>query len=319
MISIARRHLCESAHLETQHCRSTSQYKSADTARDLAFYLTRVSEGAWDAAPWLDTYPLIEDGIATLVEHLRGLEPAIPQIDLSEDGYRHHDQWSFVDVAETLLYLPATLTRLTRAQRLTVADELAADAAGRTEALRTLPVQQDPATDSSRAWQILEVTRALHNGQLGPLPEGSSGWLVRAWGSELTLAARWAARNRLTRIEQLVAACQKFGGRARAELAPDLCAHLVVPRGKSVTDTDIYYVIVPSGDSGSHDERPTAPMTISRSHRIDRESDVVAVLDPDDDDGFASILGEWTRLVAWSGAQVPTGPADSSRIGVAPA
>jgi hypothetical protein len=140
---------------------------------------------------------------------------------------------------------------------------------------------------------------------------------VRAWGSELTLTARWAARNRLTRIEQLVAACQKFGGRARAELDADLYAHLVVPRGKSVTDTDVYYVIVPSGHSGSHDERPTAPMTISRSHRIDRESDVVAVLDPDDDDGFASVLGEWTRLVTWSGVQVPAGPADGSRVGVA--
>jgi hypothetical protein len=292
---------------------------SGDVARDLAVYLTHVSEGAWDAAPWLDTYPVIEDGITALIDYLRGPEPTISQIDLSADGYRHHDQWSFFDVAEVLLYLPATLTSLTRAQRLTVADELAADAAGRAEALRTLPVQQDPTTDSSRAWQVLEVTRALHNGQLGPLPEGAAGWMLRAWGSELTLAGRWAARNRLTRIEQLVAACQKFGGRATAELDPDLCAHLVVPRGESVTDTDVYYVMVPSGHSGSHDERPTAPMTISRSHHIDRESDVVAVLDPDDDDGFAEALGEWTRLVPWSGIRVPVAVADSSALGATPA
>lgn len=280
---------------------------NGEAARDLATYLTHVSEGAWDAAPWLDTYPLIEMSITELVGHLRGPEAAIPKIDLCGDGYRHHDQWSFFDVADVLLYLPATLLRLTRAQRLTVADELVADATGRAEALQTLPNEQEPATDASRAWQALEVTRALHNGQDGPLPEGAAGWMLRAWGSELTMTERWAARNRLTRIEQLVAACLNFGGRAGAELDPVLCAHLVVPRGESVTDTDVYYVIAPSGHSGAHDERPTAPMTISRSPRIDHESDVVAVLDPGDDDGFAEALGQWTRLVPWSSTQVPVG------------
>ncbi|MFJ1767864.1 hypothetical protein ACIOD2_46610 [Amycolatopsis sp. NPDC088138] len=270
---------------------------NGDLARDLAVYLTHVSEGAWDAAPWLDTYPVIEAGIAELIDHLRGPDAAIPRINLSGDGYRHHDQWSFFDVAETMLYLPDVLSRLTRAQRLTVADELENDAAGRAEMLRTLHIRQDAATDASRAWQALEVTRALHNGQLGPLPEGAAGWMVRAWGSELVLVDRWAARDRLARIEQLVAACQKFGGRATAELDPDLCAHLVVPRSKSSTDNDVFYVMVPSGHGGSHDERPTAPMTIKHVHRTHHTVDIVAVLEPNDDDGFARALGDWTRLV----------------------
>jgi hypothetical protein len=291
------------------HSLKVTTLDNNDLADDLAVYLTHVSEGAWDAAPWLDTYPVIEAGITTLIDYLRGPDASIPKIDLSGDGYRHGEQWSFFDVAEVLLDLPAVLTRLTRTQRLTVADELATDAAGRVEALQTLPAQQEPSSVSSRAWQALEVTRALHNGQLGPLPEGAAGWMLRAWGSELGLTQRWAARNRLTRIEQLVAACHQFGGRARAELEPDLCAHLVVPRGKSVTDNDIFYVVVPSGHTGSDDESPYAPMTISRLRRIDRETEVVAVLDPADDDGFAKALGEWTRLVPWSGLHVPAAPA----------
>ncbi len=284
-----------------------------ELARDLAVYLTHVSEGAWDAAPWLDTYPVIEAGISTLIDRLRGPDSPIPQIDLSGDGYRHGEQWSFFDVAEVLLDLPDVLNRLTRAQRLTVADELAADAAGRAEALRTLPFAKDPATDASRGWQALEVTRALHNGRLGPLPEGAAGWMVRAWGSELVMVDRWAARNRLARIEQLVAACRQFGGRAEAQLEPDLHAHLVVPGGGDVAGNDVFFVTVPSGHDGSDDERPTAPMTIKRLHPTHGTVDETAVLDPADDDGFAEALGEWIRLVPWSGVQVPTAPAPTSR------
>ncbi|WIX92400.1 hypothetical protein [Amycolatopsis sp. DG1A-15b] len=166
-----------------------------------------------------------------------------------------------------LLDLPDVLNRLTRAQRLTVADELAADAAGRAEALRTLPVRKDPATDTSRAWQALEVTRALHNGRLGPLPEGAAGWMVRAWGNELILLDRWAARDRLTRIEQLVAACEQFGGRAEARLEPDLHAHLVVPGGEDETGNDVFFVTVPCGaqrfsrrtSDGADDDQAVAP------------------------------------------------------------
>lgn len=278
------------------HTVKVTTLDNGELAGDLAVYLTHVSEGTWDAAPWLDTYPVIEAGISTLIGHLRGPDTSVPQINLSGNGYRHGEQWSFFDVAEVLLYLPDVLNRLTRAQRLTVADELTSDAADRAEALRRLPVRTDPSTEDSRAWQLLEVTRALHNGLLGPLPEGATGWIPRAWGSELTLVDRWAARNRLARIEQLVAACREFGGRAEARLEPDLHAHLVVPAGKSATDNDVFYVTVPSGHNGSHEERPTAPMTIKHLHHVDGTVDDVAVLDPADDDGFAEALGEWARL-----------------------
>jgi hypothetical protein len=279
-------------------------------ASDLAVYLTRVSEGAWDAAPWLDTYPVIEAGIATLVDHLRGPEGAIPPIDLAKDGYRHGEEWSFFDVAETLrTYLPETLARVTRAQRLTIADELAADAAGRTEALQLLPDRREPDTESSRVWQAAEVTRALRNGQTGSLPEGSAGWVVRAWGTDLTLVERWAARDRLTRIEQLVAACENVGGRATAELDRELYAHLVVPRSASVADSDVFYVTAPFGHSVAFEYSPNAPMTIRRSGSVDPDTEVVAVLEPGDDDGFAAALGEWTRLVPWSARHVPVAPA----------
>ncbi|MBE8519279.1 hypothetical protein ILP97_17475 [Amycolatopsis sp. H6(2020)] len=279
-------------------------------ASDLAVYLTRVSEGAWDAAPWLDTYPVIEAGIAMLIDHLRGSAHAIPPIDLSKDGYRHGEEWSFFDVADTLLScLPETLTGMTRTQRLTIADEMAADAAGRAEAVQLLPDRREPDTESSRAWQALEVTRALRNGQTGPLPEGAAGWMVRAWGTELTLIERWAARDRLTRIEQLVAACEKFGGRARADLDRELCAHLVVPRSASVADNDVFYVTAPFGLSGAFEQSPNAPMSIRRSGSVDRDSEIVAVLEPGDDDGFAAALGEWTRLVPWSAQHVPVAPA----------
>jgi hypothetical protein len=285
---------------------------NGDLADDLAVYLTRVSEGAWDAAPWLDTYPVIEAGVASLIDLLRSTDPTIPPIELSKDGYRHVDEWSFFDVADTLhSCLANTLTRMTRAQRLTIADELAVDATGRAEALQLLSAGQDPDTDFSRAWQALEVTRALRNGQTGPLPEGAAGWIVRAWGTELSPAERWAARDRLTRIEQLVAACEKFGGRARAELDRELCAHLVVPRSSSAADNDVYYVEAPIGSSGAFAESPKAPMTIRRSGSIDRDTEVVATLEPGDSDGFAAALGEWTRLVPWSARHVPVAPADA--------
>lgn len=83
---------------------------------------------------------------------------------------------------------------------------------------------------------MCEVTRTLRNGQTGPLPEGAAGWLVRAWGPDLGPAERWAARDRLVRIEQLVAACKAHGGRASAQNDP-LLAHLVLPRRKTRSST----------------------------------------------------------------------------------
>ncbi|RBM17419.1 hypothetical protein DI005_22285 [Prauserella sp. PE36] len=272
----------------------------ADThqASELAHVLTRLSEGAWDAAAWLDTYSAIEAGVTTLIDQLRAPADKINEIHLPEGGYRHTDQWSFTDVKDLLATeLPASVNALTRAQRLTIADELSSDAASRTQALRLLPTGQDPAA-TSRAWQICEVTRSLRNGQTGPLPEGAAAWLVSGWGPDRSPAERWAARDRLVRIEQLVSACQAHGGRAAAEDDPML-AHLVVRYAVEMVDDEVFYVSVHDGHRNSWDTSPYAPMTVTRAGNHHRESEILGALDPTDDDGFVRTLGEWTRLVPY--------------------
>ncbi|MFG1643320.1 hypothetical protein ACGFMK_23750 [Amycolatopsis sp. NPDC049252] len=291
----------------SDHTQKVTTLDDGDMAGDLAAYLTHLSEGAWDAAPWLDTHPVIEAGITELISQLRGPQDTIPQISLAGTGYRHVSQWSFYDVTDMLhSCLPDVLPQLSRAQRLTVADELTADAAGRAEALRVLPFPREPADRASRAWQVLEVTRALGNGRSGPLPDGAAGWLVGAWGSDRSLAERWAARDRLTRIEQLVAACRKTGGHASAKAYPDPCAHLEVPRGAAATEDDVFWVVAPSGHRHRQETSPFEPMVITRSDRSGLQSDVVAFLRPGDDEGFVKALGEWTLSVPWSPVRVPT-------------
>jgi hypothetical protein len=88
---------------------------------------------------------------------------------------------------------------------------------------------------------MCEVTRAPRNGQTGPLPEGAAGWLVRSWGPDLSPAERWAARDRLVRIEQLAAACKAHGGRAGTQDDP-LLAHLVIPHTGPHEDDEVVYV-----------------------------------------------------------------------------
>lgn len=280
------------------HSAKVTTLTDVDQAGELAHALTRLSEGAWDAAAWLDTHPAIEAAISELVDQLRSQVDKIEDIQLAEDGYRHTDQWSFIDVKDLMATeLPAVINTLARAQRLTVADELAADATGRAQALRVLPTGQEPAANS-RAWQTCEVTRSLRNGQTGPLPEGAAAWLVRGWGPDHSPAERWAIRDRLVRIEQLVAACKAHGGRAGAEDDPML-AHLVVPHGDDMVDDEVFYVTGHDEHRNSWDSSPQAPMTITRSGSRDRQSEILGELDPHDDDGFARALGEWTRLVPY--------------------
>ena len=190
------------------------------------------------------------------------------------DGYRHAGQWSFTDAAEVLASdAPTALSTLTRPQRLTIADELAADAAERASAAQVLASGNDPESEDSRAWQMCEVTRTLRNGQVGPLPEGAASWLVRSWGPDLGPAERWAARDRLVRIEQLVAACEAHGGRAGAQDDP-LLAHLVVPRPGPDEDDEVIYVSVHPGTRNSWGTSPAAAMTVTSyrgtAHPADR-------------------------------------------------
>jgi hypothetical protein len=168
------------------------------------------------------------------------------------------------------------INMLSRAQRLTVADELAADAASRSEALRILPTGQEPAANA-RAWQTCEVTRSLRNGQTGPLPEGAAAWLVRGWGPDHSPAERWPICDRLD----------------------PMLAHLVVPHGDDMVDDEVFYVSGHDEHRNLWDSSPHAPMTVTRSGSRDRQSEILGELDPHDDDGFARALGEWTRLVPY--------------------
>jgi hypothetical protein len=40
-------------------------------------------------------------------------------------------------------------------------------------------------------------------------------------------------------------------------------------------------------------------MTVTRAGSRDRESEILGTLDPNDNDGFARLLGEWTRIVPY--------------------
>ena len=293
------------------HSANITTLGDSEQASYLASVLTRLSEDAWDAAAFLDASPALELGISTLIQQLRGPADKIEPVSMPADGYRHAGQWSFTDAAEVLASdAPAALSTLTRPQRLTIADELAADAAERASAAQVLASGNDPESEDSRAWQMCEVTRTLRNGQTGPLPEGAASWLVRSWGPDLGPAERWAARDRLVRIEQLVAACKAHGGRAGTQDDP-LLAHLVVPRPDPDEDDEIIYVSVHPGTRNSWGTSPATAMTVTSYRGKPTEQTDLGELDPRDDDGFARILGQWTRQVPfWPGSQA--GPRPSS-------
>ena len=293
------------------HSANITSLGDSEQASYLASVLTRLSEDAWDAAAFLDASPVLESGISTLIQQLRGPADKIEPVSMTADGYRHAGQWSFTDAAEVLASdAPAVLSTLTRPQRITIADELAADAAERASAAQVLASGNDPGAEDSRAWQMCEVTRALRNGQTGPLPEGAASWLVRSWGPDLGPAERWAARDRLVRIEQLITACEAHGGRAGAQDDP-LLAHLVVPRPGPDENDEVIYVSVHHGTRNSWGTSPAAAMTVTSYRSKPTQQSDLGELDPRDDDGFASILGQWTRQVPfWPGSQA--GPVPSS-------
>ncbi|MHB1592773.1 MAG: hypothetical protein ACYCO9_00455 [Streptosporangiaceae bacterium] len=295
----------------SDHSANITTLADGDEADCLASALTRISEDAWDAAAFLDASPALELAISALIGQLRGQADKIEPVSIPGDGYRHAGQWSFIDAAEVLASdAPAALSVLTRPQRLTVADELAADAAERASAAQVLGSGNDPASGKSRGWQMCEVTRSLRNGQVGPLPEGAAGWLVRSWGPDLGPAERWEARHRLVRIEQLVAACKAHGGRAGTQDDP-LLAHLVVPHPGRDEDDEVIYVSVHSGTGNSWGTAPATPMTVTGYRGKPAQQNDLGKLDPRDDDEFARIVGPWTRQVPfWPGNQV--GPVPGS-------
>ena len=287
----------------TDHSANITTLSDSEQGAYLASALTRLSEDAWDAAAFLDTSPALELAINALIQQLRGPVDKVEPVSMTADGCRHAGQWSFTDAVEVLASdAPAALSTLTRPQRLTIADELADDAAERASAAQVLAAGNDPESEDSRAWQMCEVTRSLRNGQTGPLPEGAASWLVRSWGPDLGPAERWAARDRLVRIEQLIAACAAHGGRAAAQDDP-LLAHLVVPHAGPHEDDEVIYVSVHDGNGNSWGTSPATAMTVTSYRGTPSKQSDLGELDPRDDDGFARLLGQWTRQVPfWPGS-----------------
>ncbi|RKT55551.1 hypothetical protein [Saccharothrix australiensis] len=281
----------------SDHSAKVTTLADAEPAAELAYLLTRLSEHAWSAAAWSGISPVIEAGIARLVERLRSTEPRIAPVDLVKTDHRHTEGYLHSDVTRLLTsQLPDLLGDLTGAQRHSIADELVLDADARAEALRLLVTGWDPESTTSRIWQMCEVTRSMSFGESGPLPEGGAGWINRVWETQGSPAGRWGARDRLMRLEQLVEACKAHGGRAEVEENPTH-AHLVVPRtpDSPLDDVDIFDVRVHDRRWDTEDADPFAPLVITR--RLPGGSEVLGEVEPDDDDAFAKLLGEWTRLL----------------------
>jgi hypothetical protein len=175
------------------HSANITTLVDGEQASYLASVLTRLSEDAWDGAAFLDASPVLELGISTLIRQLRSSADKIEPVSMTADGYRHAGQWSFTDAAEVLASdAPAALSTLTRPQRLTIADELAADAAERASAAQVLASGNDPESEDSRAWQMCKVTRTLRNGQTGRSRKGPPA----GWSAVLLPPRRTANRSR---------------------------------------------------------------------------------------------------------------------------
>ena len=77
---------------------------------DLTLSLTTVSEAAWYAAAWLDSWPAVREHLKGIADWARqpNLGAPAPRLDLSK--CRHQDVYSTYDSHEVLdIHLPATL------------------------------------------------------------------------------------------------------------------------------------------------------------------------------------------------------------------
>ncbi|EME18556.1 hypothetical protein G419_16775 [Rhodococcus triatomae BKS 15-14] len=276
-----------------EHTTKVTTLDSVDSAHDLAVALTTLSEAAWDATVWTDVHPSIPPAIATLVDSLRqGGDDGVPAIEISGAGYRHADTWSFKQLRDHLAGEFDVFPPLARTQCLTVADEIAADAAAR-GALMASP--GGVFADDSRVHQACLVTRVEENGSRGPLPEGAAGWMRRLYPENMPLRERWGARAQLLRMEQLVAACIASGGRASAETNPLSAYCVVAVEPGHITHGDTPHSASPLGPEDSRFDMPNPLGPLY----IERDGKSIGELDPADDEGFAAVMGEWTRAVPY--------------------
>jgi hypothetical protein len=214
------------------HSARVTTFTDAVQASRVAEDLTRVSESMWDAAAWLDVYDAAEARLEDIIIAARGIGDVPFASEAMFGGCRHELSWTGADLAAALAVgLVRTINSLTRAQRLSVADELAADADARAASLELLPTGHDPSEATSRIWQSAEITRATKMGLTGILPDGAAGWMARVFDTDHGPAERWGARNILHRLEQLDAAAKTVNGRGGAEFDPfdGPLVHIVLP------------------------------------------------------------------------------------------
>ncbi len=260
---------------------------SFDAASDLAEALTAMSEAAWYAAAWLDTWPAIGDYQMRLAEWLRrpSIDCGAPDLDLS--AYRHDTADASNEYLGAQSYATELLSDLAHPQRLAIADEVEVDAIAAHETLAVFGRGGDVPTE--RGWQLLEVTRVEQfGGDLNYLPDGAAGWATR-WFRAETIAERWAARGHLLRMEQLVAACLAVGGRAGAHQEP-VQAHCVFP-AEDAKDTVIVYAEPLSERYSGYRATPPMRVRIQEGGLPTRTREI----DPYNTAEFADFLGDWVR------------------------
>jgi len=280
-----------------EHSAKVTTLDDGEKAFELAVALTDLSEAAWDVEVWLDAGPSIPPAMAQLVAALRNTEVEVPPIVLPSTGYRHTGTWSFEQLSNRLTDGQYTLNSLTRAQRLTVADEIALDAWHREQLMssKSLTFPSD-----SRVHQACQVTRVEEYGSIGPLPEGAAGRLRMFYAERLGIRERWGARAQILRMEQLVAACLKAGGRARNSVDPFGASCVLASTPGQINIDDIPFWITPDDTDPAYEDLPSPHLPL----QIYRDSKVVASIDAADDDGFAAALGEWTREIPYTATTV---------------
>lgn len=271
-----------------EHSVKVTTVSTLSQAHHLASMLTKVSESAWDAAMWLDTYTPVEIAISELICQLRSPNVVHAQ-SISYTGLRHAESWTSTSLRDQLgdPYFASTLSGLSTAQRLSVAAELEADANERHDLLEP---DRDEFDVDSRVNQAGLVTRVQAFGATGPLPDGAAHYLRTCYGEELDFGDRWAAAEQIRRMEQLVAACNHHGGHAHADTDPFEALGVAATSPAETDDGTRWYVTpVRYGPNAHSPNRPNPHGKL----RVRRGWDWVAELDPDDDDGFVEVLGDW--------------------------
>lgn len=256
--------------------------------------LSTLSEAAWYAAAWLDTWDLTTAHLAATSAWLRQPAPGCaPNVDFT--ACRHALTVSAYDFAEASTSFCDIAANLTHTQRLALADEIDDDVREARSALAVLGTGEEPGM-YSRGWQFAVPTRSPAYGRDLVLPDGAAGVAVTLFQDmtgELALFELWQARGHLLRIEQLAAAARAAGGRAISGLDP-LEAHCVFTRSDG--SRRIVSVKAPHQEGSGSRYRPLHGLQVRVAEFGDPAGEP-ATVEPYDTQRFVELLGEWVLAV----------------------